>query len=251
MSKPDLLAGRVALVTGASRGIGQAIAKGLVEAGAEVWIAARTPGSLDAEAEALTAAGPGKAHAVYLDVGDPAAIKQTFALIQKTNRRLDILVNNAGILKASMIEMASVDMMDETYAVNLRSVLVSAQYAARLMARNGGGSIINLTSIMGRFGYAGQSVYSASKAGVIGATQSLAKEFAARQIRVNAVAPGAIDTSLIEGLSEEKRQETVSSIGMGRLGKPEDVAGLVVFLASDQSAYITGQVIGVDGGMVV
>jgi 3-oxoacyl-[acyl-carrier protein] reductase len=135
--------------------------------------------------------------------------------------------------------------------VNLRSVLVASQYAARLMARNGGGSIINLTSIMGAQGFAGQAVYAASKAGVIGVTKSLAKEFAARQIRVNAIAPGAIDTALIEGLSEEKRQETVASIGMGRLGTPEDVAALGVFLSSDAASYITGQVIGVDGGMMV
>ncbi len=251
MSRPDLLAGRVALVTGASRGIGAAIAKALVEAGATVWLAARTEGSLDATLATLNALGAGEARALYFDVADPAAIKQAFGAIQKADRRLDVLVNNAGILKASMIEMASVEMMDETYQVNLRSVLVASQYAARLMARNGGGSIINLTSIMGAQGFAGQAVYAASKAGVIGVTKSLAKEFAARQIRVNAIAPGAIDTALIEGLSEEKRQETVASIGMGRLGAPEDVAGLSLFLASDSARYITGQVIGVDGGMMV
>jgi 3-oxoacyl-[acyl-carrier protein] reductase len=251
MSRPDLLAGRVALVTGASRGIGAAIAKALVEAGATVWLAARTEGSLDATLATLNGLGAGEARALYFDVADPAAIKQAFGTIQKADRRLDVLVNNAGILKASMIEMASVEMMDETYQVNLRSVLVASQYAARLMARNGGGSIINLTSIMGAQGFAGQAVYAASKAGVIGVTKSLAKEFAARQIRVNAIAPGAIDTALIEGLSEEKRQETVASIGMGRLGTPEDVAALGVFLSSDAASYITGQVIGVDGGMVV
>lgn len=251
MSKPNLLAGRVALVTGASRGIGAAIAKGLVAAGATVWLAARTEGSLDADLATLNALGAGEARALYFDVADPAAIKQAFGAIQKADRRLDVLVNNAGILKASMIEMASVEMMDETYQVNLRSVLVASQYAARLMARSGGGAIINLTSIMGAQGFAGQAVYAASKAGVIGVTKSLAKEFAARQIRVNAIAPGAIDTALIESLSDEKRQATVASIGMGRLGTPEDVAGLSVFLASDAASYITGQVIGVDGGMMV
>lgn len=246
-----MLEEKVVLVTGASRGIGKAIAEAMLNAGATVWFAGRNQESLHELCSSLGEQFDGQALPIAFDVGDPVAIRQAFSQIQKSSKRLDVLVNNAGLLKASMIEMASVDLMDQTYKTNLRSVLVTCQYASRLMARRGGGSIINVTSIMGRFGYAGQAVYAASKAGVIGVTLSLAKELAGRNIRVNAIAPGAIDTDLISDLTDDKKAETVAAIGMGRIGKPSDVWPLALFLASDASAYITGQVIGVDGGMVV
>jgi 3-oxoacyl-[acyl-carrier protein] reductase len=251
MFPPDLLAGRVALVTGAGRGIGRAVAEALAAAGADLWVNARTPGSVDALCEELTARHAGTARPVHFDVADPAAVKAGFVQIQQTSKRLDILVNNAGILRDALIEMASLDSMEETWAVNLRGTIICCQYGARLMARSGGGSIVNIASIIGRVGNAGQAVYGASKAGVIGATLSLSKELAARQIRVNAIAPGVIATDMIAGIPDAKRAALVASIGMGRPGTAEDIAPTAVYLASPMSAYVTGQVIGVDGGLVI
>jgi 3-oxoacyl-[acyl-carrier protein] reductase len=247
MWKPDALAGRVVLVTGAGRGIGQAITRAMLAVGAEVWLNARTLGSLDSLCDEL---GP-KARPVYFDVTQSSDVRAGFSRIQSESKRLDVLVNNAGILRDAVIEMASSQMIEDVLATNLRAPLMCSQYAARLMARVGGGSIVNIASIIGRVGNSGQSVYGGSKAGLIGVTYSLAKELAARQIRVNAVAPGVIDTQMIAALPEAKRDKLVASIGMGRIGQPEDIAPVCVFLASDASKYITGQVIGVDGGLVV
>jgi 3-oxoacyl-[acyl-carrier protein] reductase len=251
MSKPDGLLGKSAVVTGAGRGIGLAVASALAEAGADVWLNSRTEGALDDLCAQLTADYAGTARPIYFDVSDPQGVKAGFTQIQKTSRGLDILVNNAGILRDAMIEMASVEMMDEIFAINLRGVLLCSQYGARLMSRSGGGSIVNIASIIGRVGNAGQAVYGASKAGVIGLTLSLSKELAARQIRVNAIAPGVIDTDMIEALPQAKREALIASIGMGRVGLPADIAPVCAFLASDQASYITGQVIGVDGGLVI
>ncbi len=250
MSLPDQNVRRTALVTGAGRGIGRAIAEALLADGFDVWMNARTPRCLDADCITLSETSGQLARPVYFDVSNPAEVRAGFGLIQKTSG-LDVLVNNAGILRDSVIEMASVELMDETFAVNLRGVLLCAQYGARLMIRRGGGSIINIASIIGRVGNAGQAVYGASKAGVIGATYSLSKELAARQIRVNAIAPGVIDTAMIEALPAAKRAALVAAIGMQRIGLPADIAPICAFLASDKASYITGQVIGVDGGLVI
>ncbi len=248
---PDALAGRVAVVTGAGRGIGLAIARALAAAGADVWLNSRTAGSVDALCAEIGAAGPGTARPLHFDVTEPAAVRDAFTRVQKESRRLDILVNNAGILSDAVIEMASLDQMDRVFRTNLQGVITCSQYAVRLMSRAGGGSIVNIASIIGRVGNAGQAVYGASKAGVIGLTYSLSKEVAARGIRVNAIAPGVIDTDMIGALPAEKRAALVAAIGMGRVGRPEDIAPVALFLASDASAYVTGQVIGVDGGLVV
>ena len=239
------LSGKVALVTGSGRGIGRATARALRDAGADVWVNVRSAEA----AELAEQEFPGRV--LVFDVADPAAVRAGFVRIQGAAKRLDILVNNAGILRDSVIEMAGVDMIDEVLRVNLRSVVVCSQYGVRLMARGGGGSIVNVASIIGRFGNAGQVVYGASKAGVIGATLSLSKEVAARNIRVNAVAPGVIDTDMIAGLPPEKRETLLAGIGMGRVGSAQDVASVCLFLASDAAAYVTGQVIGVDGGLVI
>ena len=251
MSTPDLLAGRVALVTGGSRGIGWSIASALAGAGARVWVNARREGELSEACRTLTARGAGAAQPVYFDVSDAKGVQTGITDVYRAERRLDILVNNAGVMRGAPIEMASTELIEETLATNLRGVLLCSQYATRLMAKGGGGTMINITSIIGRSGGPGQSVYAASKAGVIGVTLSLAKELAPRQIRVNAIAPGIIDTELLSALPPAKREAAIASVGLGRIGLPEDVAFLAVFLASDQARYITGQVIGVDGGMTI
>ena len=248
MSTPEALQGQVGLVTGGSRGIGWAICEAMVSAGAHVWVNARQDNGLQVACEKLTESGPGRAQPVYFDVQDTRAIKAGVDTVFKANGRLNILVNNAGVMRTASIEMATQELIDDTLATNVRGSLACSQLAVRLMARAGGGSIINVASILGRVGGPGQAVYSASKAALIGATLSLAKELAGRQIRVNAIAPGLIETELLGSLTPEKREAAVASIAMGRIGTPQDVAPLCVFLASNQARYITGQVIGVDGG---
>lgn len=243
------LSGRVALVTGGTRGIGRAIVLALAGAGATVFVGGRS-----AEAVEAMTAGSGVAdrlHPLPFDVADPAAVKAAFMALQKLAGRLDILVNNAGVLKDAVIEMTSTGLMAETLATNLTGTLTCCQYAVRLMGRSGGGSIINLTSIIGRVGYPGHTAYGAAKAGVIGLTLSLAREVGGRGIRVNAVAPGTIDTDMIAGIPAEKRAGLIERIALGRIGQPDDVAPLVLFLAGDGARYISGQVIGVDGAMAM
>ena len=243
------LSGRVALVTGGTRGIGRAIVLALAGAGASVFVGGRSGEAVDA-----MIAGSGHAdrlHPLPFDVADPAAVKAAFMALQKQAGRLDILVNNAGVLKDAVIEMTSTALMAETLATNLTGTLNCCQYAVRLMGRAGGGAIINLTSIIGRVGYPGHTAYGAAKAGVIGLTLSLAREVGARGIRVNAVAPGTIETDMTAGIPDDKRAALVERIALGRIGQPEDVAPLVLFLAGDGARYISGQVIGVDGAMAM
>lgn len=252
MSRSLDLAGRVAVVTGASRGIGGAIASCLAAHGMHLILGGHgSREQLEAVARTLAATAGTKVDACVGDIAEP----DTSAALAKTaytlHRRLDVWVNNAGVMIDGLIGMTPHASIDKTLGVNLAGVLHGIQHAARVMARGGGGSIINITSIMGRFGNAGQFAYCASKAGVIGATLAAAKELGGKGIRVNAVAPGMIETDLISGLSPDLRATRVKSIAMGRIGTPEDVADCVLFLASDLSRYVTGQVIGVDGGMVV
>jgi 3-oxoacyl-[acyl-carrier protein] reductase len=222
-----------------------------LEAGAQVWLNGREPAAVEALAAELGAAHEGRARPLPFDVADPAAIRAGFQAIMKADGRLDILVNNAGLLQESLIEMAGLKAIDDMLAVNLRGVILCSQLGARLIARAGGGSIVNIASMIGRVGNPGQVVYGATKAGVIGATLGLAKELGSRKIRVNAIAPGIVDTELLAGLSADKRSQLLANVPLGRVGEPGDVAGLAVFLASDAAAYITGQVIGVDGGWIV
>jgi len=244
------LKNRVALVTGSSRGIGLAIAKRLAECGAHIVLNGRYQETLDKAAELFTEYGV-ECLPVAADVGDFSQVEDMIRKVFNRFKRLDIMVNNAGVLHDDLIGMIRKEDVAATIQTNLIGVLHGTQAAARLMMRKRSGSIINTSSIMGRRGNAGELVYSASKSGVIGATLSAAKELAPMGIRVNAIAPGFIDTDMTRGLNPDLHRKRVESIGMGRIGKVEDVADVVLFLASDLSRYVTGQIIGVDGGMLV
>jgi 3-oxoacyl-[acyl-carrier protein] reductase len=246
------LSGRVGVVTGASRGIGAAIAKTLARNRMNLILSGHHHSEkLDGFAKNLVSDYDIKVDIVAGDIADPAT---SAALAKKAfgeHRRLDLWVNNAGVLIDGLIGMVPDSDIQTTLGINLAGVLHGTQQAARLMRRGEGGSIINLTSIIGRFGNVGQLVYGASKAGVIGATLSAAKELAPLNIRVNAIAPGFIETDMTAQLPRDKFQERLDSIAMARVGTPEDIANTALFLASNLSTYVTGQVIGVDGGMLV
>lgn len=247
----DLLRGKTVLITGAGRGIGRAIAERFASEGANLFLVLRDAAQGEVLAQHLRQAHGITCQVLACDVSDAASVKGLFREFFAHSKRLDVLVNNAGILDDALIGMVTPAQIERTFATNSFSVLYCSQYAARLMQRAGGGSIINLASIIGRVGNAGQSVYGGSKAAVIGITQSLAKELAAQQIRVNAIAPGFIDTDMAHSLSEDKFQQRLDSIAMGRIGSADEVAKVALFLACELSSYVTGQVIGVDGGMLI
>jgi len=221
----------------------------LAGAGATIVLMARSD-SDGLRSAASACAQMSGARAVVCDSSDGGQIRSAYREIRSEFGRVDILVNNAGILEDALLGMISEEMIDRIMSVNAVGPILHMQAAARLM-RKTGGSIINVSSIIGRVGNAGQVVYGASKAAVIGMTLSAAKEMASRGIRVNAIAPGFIGTDMTAVLPPEKYAERVDAIAMGRVGTPEDVARVVLFLASDMSGYVSGQVIGVDGGMLI
>lgn len=252
MASSLTLEGKTAFVTGSTRGIGWATACTLAAHKATVVLNGHSDEDLLQHRAAKIQTEYGvESFGILADAGDPDQVKSCYQKIFKRYGKLDVLVNNAGILDDRLLGMIPDKSIDRTFAINTVGYIHHLQGAARLMARNKGGSIINITSIIGLKGNAGQVVYSASKAAVIGLTLSAAKELAEKNIRVNAVAPGVIETDTIKQRYPEKLESLVESIRMGRLGTPEDVADVVLFLASNLSRYVTGQIIGVDGGWIV
>ncbi|MCK8114188.1 3-oxoacyl-[acyl-carrier-protein] reductase [Anaerosoma tenue] len=243
------LEGRVALVTGGSRGIGAAIATRLAAEGASVAIG--FAGREEAASEVVSAiekAG-GRALALQGDISDPDA---SAALVERTVSeygRLDVLVNNAGITRDGLLVRMSDDDWHAVIETNLSGAFYTTRAASRIMMKQRAGSIVNIASVVGMMGNAGQVNYAAAKAGLIGLTKTVARELAGRGVRANAVAPGFIETDMTASLPDAAREGALSMIAMGRMGSVEDIAAVVAFLASDDAAYITGQVIAVDGGM--
>lgn len=246
-----LLDGKVCLITGASRGIGAATVKRFAEEGAIVYANARTPNILDDLCLELSETYNTTVKALYFDVRDETASKKAVIQIRKETGKLDVLVNNAGIMKDALIGMISRDLMQEIYDTNVFGVMNMIQLASKVMMFQKNGSIINLASIVGLEGNPGQLVYSATKGAVATMTKTASKELAPQGIRVNAVAPGMIDTDMFRSIGDEKIKEHLANIRMGRLGTPEEVADVILFLASDLSRYITGEIIGVNGGAMV
>lgn len=242
---------KVAIITGGSRGIGRAIAITLAAAGATVVVNYKGNQAAADEVVAAIEQADGHALAVQGDVAVPEDVERLFKTTIERFGRVDILVNNAGVTRDTLLLRMKETDFDSVLNTNLRGVYLCTRAALRPMSKAGGGRIINISSVVGLIGNAGQANYAAAKAGIIGFTKSIAREMASRGITVNAVAPGYIDTEMTSTLGEQVRAAILENIPLGRLGMPQDVAGAVCFLASDAAAYITGQTLTVDGGMVM
>jgi 3-oxoacyl-[acyl-carrier protein] reductase len=242
---------QIAIVTGAGRGIGHAIAVRLASEGARVASVSRSEANAKRTADEINAARADAAKAYAVDVADHAAVQKVGARILEDFGKIDILVNNAGVTRDGLAMRMSVEDWDTVINTNLRGAFNFTQSIVRAMIKQRSGRIINITSVIGLIGNAGQTNYAASKAGLIGFTKSLARELASRNITVNAVAPGFITTDMTAGLSDEIKKTIQSQIPLGKTGGPEDIANAVAFLASAEASYITGQVLCVDGGMVM
>jgi 3-oxoacyl-[acyl-carrier protein] reductase len=239
---------RTALVTGASRGIGRACALALAASGARVAVAARNREQLESLAGEIRAMS-GEAFVAPMDLGAPESIKEAIAKVAKDFGSIAILVNNAGITKDGLAMRMKQPDWDVVIATNLTGAFVAIQQALPAMMRERWGRIVNISSLVGEMGNAGQANYAASKAGLIGLTKSIAQEMGSRNITVNAVAPGYVETDMTKGLSEELKQKVIANIPLKRIGRPDDVAAAVRFLASEEAGYITGHVLSVNGGL--
>ncbi len=244
-------AGKTVVITGGSRGIGEAIAESFLQTGAQVHALSRTESTRSAELQEKAAKAGGSYRWHAADITERSALEEVIDSILKSENGIDVLVNNAGITRDGLLMRMKDEDWDAVIQTNLSSVYTACKKVVRPMLKARTGTIINVSSVVGIMGNAGQTNYSASKAGLIGFTKSLAREVASRGIRVNAVAPGYIDTSMTEKLNEEARTTLTSQIPLGRTGKPEEVASTVIFLASDEAGYITGQTLVVDGGLAM
>ena len=245
-----MLENKICLVTGAGRGIGRVIANQLAADGAVVYAADLAMGDMESWAAEKSSEYETKIVPMIMDVTDSATVKAGLMSIHKNEGRIDVVVNNAAIIQNQKLGMVTKPLLEKMFAVNVFAVIDMMQIASRLMARTGGGSIVNIASITGVVGSPGQVAYSSTKGAVIAATKSAAKELSPMQIRVNAVAPGIIKTERFEELYEasgDKIDQRISRIALGRLGTPQDVANAVAFLASDRASYISGHILGVDG----
>jgi 3-oxoacyl-[acyl-carrier protein] reductase len=244
------LSGKVALVTGASRGIGCSIAKTLAQNGAHVVCVSRNVSDVQSVADEITAAG-GTAAAVACDISDSDNVTKLVKETVGTHNHLDILVNNAGVTRDNLLMRMSEDDWNTVLNINLKAAFIAIKAAARTMIKQRKGRIINISSVVGLMGNAGQVNYAASKAGLIGLTKSTARELAPRGITANCIAPGYVATDMTNELGDEVQQSLNEKIPLGRIGQVEDIAYAVAFLASDEAEYITGQTLAVDGGMVM
>lgn len=240
--RKNMLSGKIAVVTGATRGIGKEIVCRYADSNAIVYAIGRDKRAL-AEIESYAE----NVHSLELDITQVDSVKKALMNIYNTENKIDILVNNAGIMNDALLGMISEEMIQEMFNINVFSVIQMTQLVSRFMKRQKNGCIINIASIVGIEGNVGQSVYSATKGAVISFTKSAAKELASDGIRVNAIAPGIIDTSLLDNVPEEKMKQRLSAVCMGRIGQPGDIANAALFLAGSMSEYISGQVIRVDG----
>lgn len=246
-----LLENKLVLITGASKGIGKAIATLFAAEGANLVLLARNEEKLLELKHELQEKYNNQVDVFKCDIRSTEELRAVFTELTTARKNIHVLVNNAGIMLDNTLQMVKEDMVKAIYETNVYGTIYASQQALKHFLRNRGGSIINLSSIIGTNGNLGQSIYGSSKTAVIGFTKSLSKELASLNIRVNAIAPGFIDTDMIKDMDPKFFEKNKAAIGMKRLGKPEDVAKTALFLASDLSEYVTGQVIGVDGGMII
>jgi 3-oxoacyl-[acyl-carrier protein] reductase len=245
------LTGKVAIVTGGSRGIGRAVSETLARAGAHVVVNyAGNEAAAQQVVAAITEAG-GRAEAKQFDVADAAAVDAAITDVHKRLGRLDILVSNAGIAMDQLLLRVKPEEIERTFATNVTGAIWCAKSAVRVMMRQKTGRIIHLSSVVAESGNPGQAVYAASKAALIGLTRTLAREYASRGVTVNVVAPGFIETDMTAGLPEEAKKSILTQTPAGRIGRPEEIAAAVLYLASDEAGYVTGQTLRVNGGMYV